>query len=206
MVIKESSDELNPPQVAAAAATPHRPTISFKDKLALAIATCGVGYLPWAPGTWGSLVGIGLYLLLRYLVFHPYVAPLVGGAGVFESTLFPIFVFQCILLLFVVGISVVGAWAATQAERITGRKDASIVVIDEVAGQLLTFFIVLDYLAPGWIILGFILFRVFDIVKPFPARRVEAMAGGIGVVGDDLIAGVYGTWALAAAMVVGSLI
>ena len=207
MAIKESSDELNPAQVTSAAAVPAtRPVRSPKDYLALAIATCGVGYLPLAPGTWGSLVGIAIYLLLRSLVFHPYVAPLLGGWNVLRPNPFLIFVFQSILGLFVVAISIVGVWAATRVERLTGRKDASIVVIDEVAGQLFTFFIVLDYLAPRWIVLGFILFRFFDIVKPFPARRLEAMSGGIGVVGDDLIAGLYGTWALAAVMIISSLI
>ena len=207
MVIKESSDELNPPEIASAAAVPApRPVRSPKDFLALAIATCGVGYLPLAPGTWGSLVGIAIYLLLRYLVFHPYLAPLFGGSEALRQDPFLIFVFQSALVLLVIVISIAGVWAATRVERLSGRKDASIVVIDEVAGQLFTFFIVLDYLAAGWIVLGFILFRFFDIVKPFPARQIEAMAGGIGVVGDDLIAGLYGTWALAAVMIITSLI
>ena len=207
MVIKESSDELNPPEIASGAAVPPpRSVRSPKDFLALAIATCGVGYLPLAPGTWGSLVGIAIYLLLRYLVFHPYLAPLFGGSEALGSNPFLIFVFQSALVLLVIVISIAGVWAATRVERLSGRKDASIVVIDEVAGQLFTFFIVLDYLAAGWIVLGFILFRFFDIVKPFPARQIEAMAGGIGVVGDDLIAGLYGTWALAAVMIITSLI
>jgi phosphatidylglycerophosphatase A len=207
VAIKESSDELNAPQIASAAAVPTpRPVRSPKDYLALAIATCGVGYLPLAPGTWGSLVGIVVYLLVRYLVFHPYVAPLFGGSEVLGSNPFLIFVFQSILVLLVIAISIAGAWAATRVELLTGRKDASVVVIDEVAGQLFTFFIVLEYLAPRWIVLGFILFRFFDIVKPFPARQFEAMAGGVGVVGDDLIAGLYGTWALAVVMIISSLI
>src|SRR5687767_1395821 len=71
MVIKESSDELNPPVVTAGAVVPKpRARRSVKDYLALAIATCGVGYLPLAPGTWGSLVGVGLYFFLREAYFR----------------------------------------------------------------------------------------------------------------------------------------
>lgn len=206
MAIKESSDELNPTVVVPEVVVPApRPTRSFKDYLALAISTCGVGYLPLAPGTWGSLVGIACYLLLRYAFFNPLVASQVNF-GFVDERMFLIFLFQSTLLLLVIVISVVGVWAATRVERLSGRKDASIVVIDEVAGQLLTFFIVAEYLSARWIVLGFILFRLFDIVKPYPARRIEAMAGGVGVVGDDLIAGLYATWALAAVMVLSTLL
>lgn len=170
------------------------------DYVALAIATCGVGYLPLAPGTWGSLVGIGCYLLLRYAVIQLPTVPL-RNLGINPDG-FQIFLFQFILLVVVVAISVVGTWAATRVERLSHRKDPGIIVIDEVAGQMLTFFIVLDFLAPRWILLGFVLFRFFDIVKPYPARKFEAMPGGLGVIGDDLIAGLYATWVLAAVMAI----
>lgn len=206
MAIKESSDELNPPVVTADPAV-GRPSSarSAKDYLALSIATCGVGYLPFAPGTWGSLVGIGCYLLLRYLVVKLFPAAPLRNLGI-DPDGFLIFLFQFILLLVVVSISIIGSWAATRVEKISQRKDPRIVVIDEVAGQMLTFFIVLDFLGPRWILLGFILFRIFDIVKPYPARRFEAMPGGLGVMGDDLIAGLYATWILAAVMTVSRLI
>ena len=211
MVIKESSDELNPPVIEAnpALAMPRpapRPARSAKDYLALAIATCGVGYLPLAPGTWGSLLGIGCYLLLRYAVFNLFPAPQLRNWGINDQSGFVIFLFQFILIALVVAISVIGAWAATRVEKISQRKDPGIVVIDEVAGQLLTFFLVLEVLGFRWILLGFILFRFFDIVKPYPARKIEAMPGGLGVMGDDLIAGLYSTWVLAAAMTISRLV
>jgi phosphatidylglycerophosphatase A len=206
MAIKESSDELNLTVVTADAPMARlRSARSAKDYLALAIATCGVGYLPFAPGTWGSLVGIGGYLLLRYLVFQLFPGAPLRSLGI-DPDGFLIFLFQFILLVVVVAISVIGAWAATRVEKISQRKDPGIVVIDEVAGQMFTFFIVLDFLGARWILLGFILFRFFDIVKPYPARRFEAMAGGLGVMGDDLIAGLYATWVLAAAMTISRLI
>jgi phosphatidylglycerophosphatase A len=207
MSLKESSDELNPTVVTAdSIVTVPRPARSAKDYLALALATCGVGYLPLAPGTWGSLVGIGCYLLLRYAVFHLFPGPQLRNSGISDQSGFIIFVFQFTLIVVVVAISVIGVWAATRVEKLSERKDPGIIVIDEVAGQLFTFFIVLDFLGLRWIFLGFILFRFFDIVKPFPARSFEAMRGGLGVMGDDLIAGLYATWVLAAVMVVSRII
>ena len=207
MAIKESSDELNPTVITAEAPleTP-RPARSLKDYLALFIATCGVGYLPLAPGTWGSLVGIGLYLSLRYVVVQLYPEAQLRRWGIDNPIPFLIFLFQMILLATIIVISVVGARAATHVERLTGRKDPALVVIDEVAGQLLTFLLVLEFLGLRWVILGFALFRFFDIVKPYPARRFEAMAGGFGVMSDDLIAGLYSTWVLAAVMAITRLV
>lgn len=206
MSVKESSDELNPPVVTADTAVPTaRGARSAKDYLALAIATCGVGYLPLAPGTWGSLLGVGFYLLLRYVLFNLFPAPQLRNWGISDQSGFIIFLFQFVLIVLVAAISIIGAWAATRVEKISGRKDPGIVVIDEVAGQLLTFFLVLEVLGLRWILLGFILFRFFDIVKPFPARRFEAAAGGFGVMGDDLIAGLYSTWVLGAAMTISRL-
>jgi len=203
MVIKESSDELNPPVIAAdSALTTSRPPRSAKDYLALAIATCGVGYLPLAPGTWGSLVGVVCYLLLRYAVFNLFPGPQLRRSGIRDESGFVIFLFQFILMALVVAISMIGTWAATRVEEISQRKDPGMVVIDEVAGQLLTFFIVLEVLGLRWILLGFILFRFFDIVKPYPARKFEAMSGGLGVMADDLVAGLYSTWVLAIAMII----
>lgn len=148
------------------------------DYVALAVATYGVGFIPLAPGTWGSLVGIGIYLLLRS----------------FFLTTGPI-VFASIQLLTIVVITWSGIWAASQVERMTGRKDPGKVVVDEVAGQLiavlpLTF---LDswYSWQWTVIVSFILFRVFDIVKPYPARQAERLRGGFGIMCDDLIAGAY---------------
>ena len=191
MVIKESSDELNPTQVASAAAVPApRPSRSPKDYLAIAIATCGVGYLPLAPGTWGSLVGVVVYAAVR-------------GAGIklffylgirAEVNLLPVYYGVILLeLLFVVGLLLIGTWAASQTEKFSKTKDPRIVVIDEVAGQFIALLPVPFLTDPAWwaAIVAFVLFRFFDIVKPYPARRLEDIKGGLGIMADDLVAGVY---------------
>jgi len=176
--LKESSDELNPTKVTSDL-VPHTESHGPSDYLALAIATVGVGYLPLAPGTWGSLVGVGIYLVLRFLVYD-------SGQQIFFA----------MLLGLTVVVTFAGIWAATQTERISGRKDPGKVVIDEVAGQLISLMPVA--LVPLWtswkiwVIVSFILFRFFDIVKPYPARQMERLHGGLGIMCDDLIAGVYG--------------
>ena len=189
MAIKESSDELNPPQAAPAAAIPApRPLRSFKDYLALAIATCGVGYLPLAPGTWGSLVGLALYLAVRAIAMWYFFerADAENLLQVYYGVLVVEFAFAIML-------SLVGTWAASQTEQLSGTKDPGKVVIDEVAGQFIALLTVPFLVEPAWwaIILAFVFFRFFDIVKPYPARRLENIQGGLGVMADDLIAGVY---------------
>lgn len=94
------------------------------------------------------------------------------------------------VLLFFIAVTLVGTWAAHRAERLLGdTKDPGTIVIDEVAGMTLA---VLPF-APTLTVLavGFVLFRVFDVVKPFPARSSQHAAGGIGIMVDDLIAGLY---------------
>jgi phosphatidylglycerophosphatase A len=142
--------------------------------LGVGIATVGgVGWFPIAPGTAGSAVGVVIYLLTRNQTV------LAQGA----------------LLL---GITVIGVWAASVAERAFGKEDPGPVVIDEVAGQLLTLFMT----GVGWkgAVAGFFIFRLFDIVKPPPARQLERLHGGLGIMADDLAAGAYG-WLLIMALV-----
>jgi phosphatidylglycerophosphatase A len=137
--------------------------------LALAIATAGgAGYFPFAPGTVGSAVGVGVYLLTRR--FDPAVQ-----VGLF------------------IAVSVVCTWASTVAASHFGRDDPGYVVIDEVAGQLATL-LLLDVSVVGAVV-GFLIFRVLDIIKPWPANRLEALHGGLGIMADDLAVGVYG-WVL----------
>ncbi|MFN2515241.1 MAG: phosphatidylglycerophosphatase A [Pyrinomonadaceae bacterium] len=215
MVIKESSDELNPPGIAGHSAldTP-RPASSVKDYVALAVATCGVGYLPLAPGTWGSLVGVGLYYFLRYAFAQVYLFAFDNHwttkdafAEGFEHRV--TFLFTCVLLLVIGGISLLGTWAASRTEKIIGRKDPGIVVIDEVAGQLVTFIFLPSFyfgvLVPPMVIIGFIAFRFFDIVKPYPARKVESLPAGLGIMADDLVAGAYSALLVAVIMAFSSL-
>jgi phosphatidylglycerophosphatase A len=144
------------------------------DYLALSIATCGVGYLPLAPGTFGSLVGLGIFLLFARLT--------TGTALV------------ALVLVLIVAVTLAGIWAGTRIEQLSGRKDPGKVVVDEVAGQLIALFplTIFAHWSTGLVILSFILFRFFDIVKPYPANRLQELDGGVGIMFDDLVAGVYG--------------
>jgi phosphatidylglycerophosphatase A len=187
MSVKESSDELNPPVIEAnpALALP-RPARSARDYLGLAIATCGVGYLPLAPGTWGSLVGVGLYVLLRLAVF-----PKISTEG--NQALYSL-IFLALEISVIAVITVLGVWAASLTERVLRIKDPGKVVVDEVAGQLIALLAIPLAAETGWaywLIPAFLLFRFFDIVKPYPARRLESLHGGLGIMADDLVAGAY---------------
>jgi phosphatidylglycerophosphatase A len=135
-------------------------------KLAYLIATCGyAGYFPFAPGTVGSAVGVALYLLLEIL----------GSSWALGLTL--------------VSFTLAGIWAAGVVEHNQGKEDPSIVVVDELAGMLLSF--VLLPLSWMGIVAGFFVFRLLDIIKPFPCRRAERLGGGLGIMADDLLAGLY---------------
>jgi phosphatidylglycerophosphatase A len=144
-----------------------------RDGVALLIATgLGVGYCPIAPGTVGSALGIVLIVLFSRFNF-------MGGQ-------------RLLFYLIVVGvISAVGVWAATRAEALLGKKDPPQVVIDEVVGQLLTFGLLFRQPRAGLLVVGFLLFRLFDIFKPFPIRKLEEVRHGFGIMLDDLAAGFY---------------
>lgn len=123
----------------------------------------GAGYAPVASGTVGSAVTVLVLWLIPF-----------SRVG---------------LLCFFMGVTIVGAWAAHRAEGLLGSKDPHAIVIDEVAGMtlaVLAFPLTLPVLG-----VGFVLFRLFDVVKPFPARLSEGLPGGVGVMADDLIAGLY---------------
>ena len=131
---------------------------------ALAVATAlGVGYVPFAPGTFGSAVGLLLWAALPS-------SPAIQGIAI-------------------VAIFVMGSWSGSVAERHFGRIDPGQVVVDEVAGMLVTLFLV----RVGWLgaFGGFLLFRIADIVKPYPANRLERLPGGLGIMADDVMAGIY---------------
>ena len=123
----------------------------------------GAGYAPVASGTVGSAVTL---VALWLIPFTP--------AG---------------LLVTLVVVTAVGIWAGGRVERVLGRKDPGVIVIDEVAGMMLSV-LFLPRTVPV-LITAFLLFRLFDIWKPFPARESQALRGGLGVMVDDLIAGVY---------------
>lgn len=142
--------------------------VTFSDYLALSIATCGVGYLPLMPGTFGSLVGVGIFLLLAQRT-----NPLV-------------------IVVLILVITFAGFWAASRTEELSGRKDPGKVVVDEVAGQMIALLpLTVFAVTPLAVIVSFTLFRFFDIVKPYPAGRLESLKGGFGIMCDDLVAGAY---------------
>jgi len=140
------------------------------------VATCGgLGYIPVAPGSVGALVGVGLAVALARLPVPDLWASVIVAAAA--------------LLILAVGVS-----AATSAEAYFGRKDPGHVIIDEVMGQMVVL-AVNPRAGWKWLLGAYLLFRVFDVVKPFPARRLERLRGGWGIMLDDLAAGI---WALAA--------
>jgi phosphatidylglycerophosphatase A len=189
MAIKESSDELNPTVATPATEVPAPKRRSASDYVALAIASCGVGYLPVAPGTLGSLVGAGLYLS----VWGWFFGLLEANAQRTGSNLLYVFTPQLAFMLLITFVTtMVGIWAATRTERVLQRKDPSVVVIDEVAGQMIALLTGPFWLHTWWSILSaFLLFRLFDIWKPYPIRRLEALESGLGIMADDVVAGVY---------------
>ncbi len=122
-----------------------------------------LGEVPFAPGTVGSLAGVYLYLIVAE-------SPWLCAS----------------LFVFIVG---VGFFSAGRAEKIFGKKDPREVVIDEVAGVFLVFFMV--PLHGVNIVLGFLLYRILDILKPFPVRQFERLRGSSGIMADDLMCGIY---------------
>jgi phosphatidylglycerophosphatase A len=185
-----------------------------KPRFALLIATAGgLGYLPKAPGTWGSVGGVALVTAVGMSVATiPY--------GNFLLDYDPrvhlaVFLATCVM----------GVWSASRAARFWDTHDPQRVVIDEVSGQYLTIMVGcgLPFFVPHraieasllgnitwhsalywkYLLLGFILFRAFDIWKPFPARQAESLPGGLGIMADDWIAGFYAAILLWLARVAG---
>ena len=152
------------------------------DWLAVIIATGGgAGFVPIAPGTWGSLVG----LLIAY-----------GLIAAFKQN---VALLQNLLIVVSVFLAWIGIWAGTRAESVFGKKDSGQIVIDEVCGQVITFVFIPPFLPlmefggpwQWWLIPGFLLFRAFDIFKPFPINGLQSLTGCVGVMMDDIIAGIY---------------
>ena len=154
------------------------------DYFSLAVTTFGVGYLPFAPGTYGSIVGVGIYLLFGLIEANFVVkgwsdAQITAWIHVFNLVIFVLF---CLL----------GIWAANRATILFQKKDPQEAVVDEVMGQLIVFLFV-PFAISWWLVLaGFLLFRLFDIWKPYPIDSLQNLPAGIGVCADDILAGVYG--------------
>jgi phosphatidylglycerophosphatase A len=135
-------------------------------RFAVVFATAGgAGYVPIAPGTIGSFVGLLIYLVTRF-------SPLSWQLGLFAA------------------IVIIGVWASTVAERHFEEEDPGPIVIDEVAGQIAT--LITTGVNVRGALLGFVLFRVLDVVKPPPVDRFEKLPRGFGIMGDDLMAGLMG--------------
>jgi phosphatidylglycerophosphatase A len=167
---------------------------SRKPRFALLFATvCGLGYMPVAPGTFGSLVGVVLYALVG--LSFPLATARSAGAPTLTARIEWMVWTGLPLAVLVAGI---GVWAARRTAIFSERKDPQFVVIDEVSGQFLAYFLAMSTLGWKYLLLGLILFRVFDIWKPFPARQAESLPGGWGIMADDWVAGIYaaiGLWA-----------
>jgi len=135
-------------------------------RLSVFVASVGyVGFFPFAPGTAGSLAALALFAFIRWI-----------GVPMVE-------------LGAIVAVFAIGVWAASGTETALGRKDPGIVVIDEVLGMLITLAL-LPVSIPG-VIVGFLLFRVLDVIKPYPAAQLEHLHGGLGIMADDAVAGLY---------------
>ncbi|HEX5473314.1 MAG TPA: phosphatidylglycerophosphatase A [Vicinamibacterales bacterium] len=144
-------------------------------RLAVVLATVVFcGYFPVAPGTVGSAAGLVVYLLVWWT----------------HSRLVEVGLIVVVFAL--------GTWSGTIAERHFQLIDPGPVVIDEVLGMLIT----LAFIPAGWsaALAGFVLFRIFDVIKPYPASRFERFHGGLGIMADDAMAGVYANLALRLAM------
>lgn len=141
----------------------------LQDRIAVAIATgLGAGFMPKAPGTAGSVEGVILYLLMERLQL---------GAYLPHAILFFL---------------IIGTWSAYRVELFWG-EDSQRIVVDEIAGQMIAFGLAAGRypLSAFYVFIGFVLFRLFDITKPFPLRRFENFKWGVGVMADDVGAGIY---------------
>jgi len=209
------------------AASPASQVASRAPRLALLIATgFGLGYLPKAPGTWGSLSALLLFwgtdVIQRRMLADP-----PRSSGSVADWAFAVYWPHILLVIFV---AIVGLWSAQIAARSHETRDPQWIVVDEISGQLITFLLYLwpvpvailsmlpkserlfvvnsDMIYLGgeanwqYLLAGFILFRVFDIWKPWPVRAAEKLPGGWGIMADDWVAGIYAAlclWLLRAA-------
>jgi len=142
-------------------------TPNATTRVAMFLATCGyVGYVPIAPGTFGSAAGLLLYLVLEHVASAP------------------------LTVTVILGLFLVGVWSGTVAERELAGTDPGQVVLDEVVGMLITLAFMRVNLTGA--LVGFFVFRLLDVVKPWPSRRFEALHGGMGIMADDAMAAIYG--------------
>jgi phosphatidylglycerophosphatase A len=167
-----------------------------KPRISYLVATWfGLGYLPKAPGTWGSLGGWIIAALTTWLVHARMTSSTTMAKG---GPALATYVHVVVTLF----IAVIGVMAADRAARYAQIKDPQWVVVDEVSGQLITYHLFFLVMPLYWktYLLGFILFRLFDIWKPFPTRQLERLPGGWGIMADDWMAGIYAAIVLRVAL------
>lgn len=160
---------------------------TFRDYFALAVTTFGVGYLPLAPGTWGSMVGVLIYLAIGWMEGN--IAANLEFKGL-RSEQITAWLHAVNLILFLI-FCLLGIWAAGRSTKLFRNKDPKQAVVDEVIGQLITFLFIPFDTHWYFILAGFLLFRLFDIWKPYPIDSLQNLPAGIGVCADDILAAVY---------------
>lgn len=165
---------------------PHKKTPL--DYFSLVVTTFGVGYLPLAPGTWGSMVGVLIYLAAGWFEASLGINLLEKGWNLEQISAW---VHAVNLIVFVI-FCLLGIWAANRATKLFKNKDPQQAVVDEVIGQLIVFLFIPFGLHWGFTLAGFLLFRLFDIWKPYPIDSLQNLPAGIGVCADDILAGIYG--------------
>lgn len=146
------------------------------DYIALALTTWGVGYIPGAPGTYGSAIAVAIYLGVDSSIAR------LGLSGA------PVHAVISVLLLM---FCLIGVWASGRAIPLLGDDDPHAAVVDELMGLFITFCFVPFGLGWPFILAGFVLFRVFDIWKPYPIDDLQVLPAGLGICADDIVAGVY---------------
>jgi len=152
------------------------------DRLAYIIATgAGAGLIPIAPGTFGSIEGVAIFVAMWAARPRP-----MGAETSVSQPGYWLLLIALNLVLFAVGV-----WAAGRVARVLRIEDPGRVVVDEVSGQMIALTPLV--FAPTWpaVLLGFILFRAFDILKPYPISKLERLPGGWGIMADDAGAGIF---------------
>jgi len=147
----------------------------------------GVGYIPGAPGTYGSIVGLAIYFFAGMYFAGAARQGISIGSG-------PEFVFAfhfALIAIAFTSFALAGIWAAGRSGEIFGTDDPHEVVVDEVMGQIMALFFIPFTMSWKWILAGFLLFRLFDIWKPYPIDSLQQLPRGLGICADDILAGIY---------------
>ncbi len=170
------------------------------DYIALTLTTFGVGYIPGAPGTYGSAIGVLIYLGITQVIvsslahFSMSATPLWPFLAEYPTTGVPMqvtgWIYAAVAVLLAV-FCLIGIWASNRSIPLLGNNDPSSAVVDEVMGQLIVFLFI--PFRTGWLFIlsGFLLFRLFDIWKPYPIDHLQILPGGLGICADDIVAGIY---------------